>query len=615
MVPGQHRLSIRIEHDSADERRCFEPVAVGEQTIFAGVLAEALETLFSPIRSKCWTMCGSCWTRRRNLTEQGSNMLKDSELIVDSFAGGGGASVGIEKALGRPVDIAINHNADAIAMHAANHPRTRHLTEDVWKVSPKEATAGRSVGLLWASPDCKHFSRAKGSKPVEKKIRSLAWIVVRWVLECSPRIIVLENVREFEEWGPLLPRQVCRACGWKGTEGQTLLARKRRRCPECESLNLTVTEELVPDPKRKGLTFRKFVGRLKGLGYSVQWRTLDAADFGSPTHRRRLFMVCRNDGEPIQWPEPTHADPKKIDGPGLFGQTERPWRTAAECIDWSIPCPSIFDRKRPLAEKTLKRIALGIKRYVLDNPRPFLVNLTHTGERRNPSVDEPLPTVTTAHRGEYGVIAPTLINCANGDKGRWGNGALDIKTPINTIHSGGKNFALVSTFIAKHFGDAVGTTIDRPLPTTTTRGTQNQIVAANLVRFNHDDAGVDIERPAPSVTTNNHAALVYSFLIRYFGTAIGQHVTAPLYTVTGKDRFGLVTVMIDGELFVIVDIGMRMLTPRELARCQGLDDSFILTGTKTSQVARIGNMVCPQPAEAIIRANCCAEMAEHLKIK
>jgi DNA (cytosine-5)-methyltransferase 1 len=288
------------------------------------------------------------------------------ELIVDNFAGGGGASMGIEAALRRCVDLAINHDRAAVEMHSINHPHTRHLCEDVWQVDPVEATAGRRVGLAWFSPDCKHFSRAKGGKPVEKRIRGLAWIVVKWAKLGRPRVIILENVREFEEWGPL------------------------------DKYNM-------PCQKRKGQTFRRWVSSIRSLGYAVEWRMLNAADYGAPTHRRRLFLIARCDGKPIVWPAPTH-------GPG-----RKAYRTAAECIDWSLPCPSIFltreeGRKlgvnRPLAEKTMRRIAMGLKRFVLDNPKPFIVHTTHAGHRRPHGIDEPVPTVTAAHRGEMAVVTP-----------------------------------------------------------------------------------------------------------------------------------------------------------------------------------------------------------------
>ncbi|AMV24560.1 C-5 cytosine-specific DNA methylase [Gemmata sp. SH-PL17] len=639
------------------------------------------------------------------------------ELIIDSFAGGGGASEGIARALGRGPDIAINHNPGAIAMHAANHPRTRHLTEDVFRVNPRQVTAGKPVGLLWASPDCRHFSRAKGGKPVEKSIRGLAWVVIKWAAEVAPRVIILENVREFQEWGPLCPRWDCAACQWRGTEGQVCLKRRgKRACPRCDAAAVRETEHKVPDPDRKGVTFRQFCGRLKGLGYKVETQVLNAADYGAPTHRRRLFLIARRDKRPIVWPEPTHGDPAKI-GRDLFSSELKPWRTAAECIDWSVPCPSIFSRKKPLAEKTLKRIAMGIKRYVLDNPQPFIVRyntekgasdnhsrdlgqpigaitadprfglvtpivspLTHAGERRSHPPGEPLPTVTGANRGELGLVAPVIARIGQtGGNGAYSNGtdepvttltskaehllvapslvqvgygeregqsprALDLHKPLGTAvgtpkhalvsaflarHFGGSvgapadapaptvtgggqgKSAVVAALVTKHYGGMVGVPADTPLPTTTARGAQNQLTVANLVHMNHGEkqwSGTD--EPMRTVTTGGHAALVYSFLVKYFGTAIGCEVDAPAPTVTGKDRFGLVTVEIEGEPYVIVDIGMRMLRPRELARAQGFGENYVLTGTNTNQVERIGNSVCPDVAAAIVRANCADMIAK-----
>lgn len=525
-------------------------------------------------------------------------------LIVDSFAGGGGASLGIAWALGRAPDIAINHDEAALAMHEANHPSTKHVREDVWKARLKELTKGEKVGLLWASPDCRHFSRSKGAQPVKKEIRSLAWIVCRWAKEIKPRVIILENVREFADWGPLVPRYACRQCDWKGTEGQAKLARIHIRCPRCNAARLKQLDEQFPDPQRKGLTFKRWVGQLRAQGYKVDWKVLNAADYGAPTHRRRLFVIARRDGQPINWPEPTHGDPKKLDETPLFERLQ-PWRTAAECIDWSIECPSIFDRKKPLKEATMRRIAMGIKRYVLEASEPFIVPMTHQGERRSIGIDEPLPTVTTAKRGELALVAPILTKFRYSSDGQ----PIDHPMPTVTANSfvkrpgGCTPIGLVSAFIVKHFGNMVGVGANTPLPTTTSKGCQNQVVAANLLRFNFDDAGVDLAKPLPTTTSNNHAALVYSFLIRYFGTAIGQHCTEPLYTITGKDRFGLVIVKVAGESYALVDIGMRMLTPRELARAQGFPDTYLLTGTKTSQVARIGNSVCPHVAKALAAAN------------
>lgn len=527
--------------------------------------------------------------------------LDADELIVDSFAGGGGASLGISWAAGRFADLAVNHDSDALAMFAANHPGARTMLEDVWQINPLEATRGRPVGLLWASPDCKHFSRAKGSKPVSKNIRSLAWVVVKWAMLVRPRVIILENVREFAEWGPVVPAWRCAGCRWRGTEGQAVLVRTRRRCPRCESRRLVETAELIPDPDRKGLTFKRWVGRLRNLGYAVEWKNLNAADFGAPTHRRRLFLVARCDGAPIAWPEPTHGDPVKIDAMPLFDRL-KPWRTAAECIDWSLPCPSIFDRKKPLVEATLRRIAMGVKRYVLDNPRPFLVPVTHSGERRPHAIDEPLPTITSAHRGELAVVSPYLVRY-NTEKSQGDNRAQGVEQPITTLDTQNR-FGLVAAFMAKHFGGMVGVPIDTPQPTITATPTQNQLVAANLIHLNHGDKQWStVEEPARTLTSGKHAALVYSFLTKYFGTAIGQAVDRPLGTQTTNDRFGVVTVTIEGEPYAIVDIGMRMLTPRELARAQGFPDDYVLTGTKTSQVARIGNSVPPVMAKVLVEAN------------
>ncbi|PKL76376.1 MAG: hypothetical protein CVV27_10585, partial [Candidatus Melainabacteria bacterium HGW-Melainabacteria-1] len=327
--------------------------------------------------------------------------LQPNELIIDNFAGGGGASLGIELALGRSPDIAINHDPEAIAMHRHNHPHTRHYCESVWDVSPRKACAGRPVGLAWFSPDCKHFSKAKGGRPVDKNIRGLAWVVIRWARDVQPRIIFLENVEEFQTWGPI--------------------------CPDTN----------MPIKARKGETFRRWVNELESLGYRVEWRELKACDYGAPTTRKRLFLVARRDGLPIVWPTPTH-------GPG-----RQPYRTAAECIDWSIPCPSIFERKRPLAENTLRRTARGIFRHTINCPNPFIVRLGHTGHGdggKSRSANEPLSTITS--KNEHCLVTPTLIQSGYGERPGQAPRSLDLHKPLGTIVAGGNKFSLVAAFLA-----------------------------------------------------------------------------------------------------------------------------------------------------------------------
>lgn len=463
------------------------------------------------------------------LTPQFTLPLHD-ELVVDNFAGGGGASTGIERAIGRPVDIAVNHDPQAVAMHQANHPQTLHLCESVWDVDPREVCAGRRVGLAWFSPDCKHFSKAKGGKPVEKKIRGLAWVAVRWAATVAPRIIMLENVEEFVTWGPL-------------------------------------TADGRPCPRNKGREFRVFVNALQRLGYAVEWRELRACDYGAPTSRKRLFLVARRDGAPIVWPAPTH-------GPG-----RRPYRTAAECIDWTLPCPSIFERKRPLAEATLRRIARGIRRYVVEAAEPFIVRLGHTGHGdagKARSVHDPLSTVTS--KAEHLLVAPTLVQTGYGERSGQAPRAPGLDKPLGTIVAGGQKHALVAAFLAKHYGG-------------------------------NETPGAPLAAPMSTITTQDHHALVAAFLVKFYGTG-GQLAGCdePMHTLPTKDRMGLVTVA--GEQYRIVDIGMRMLQPRELARAQGFGDDYLLEAPhlgrplpKHAQVRMVGNSVCPPMAEALVRAN------------
>lgn len=534
------------------------------------------------------------------------------ELVIDLFAGGGGASTGIEQAIGRHVDIAINHDPEAVSLHQANHPQTQHFVSDVFEVDPRAVCGGRPVGLLWASPDCTFHSKARGGKPFRdrnraRRRRGLAWVVCRWAREVQPRVIALENVEEFQHWGPLL-------------------------------------DDGTPCPERRGLTFRRWVAQLRNLGYAVEWRELRACDYGAPTIRKRLFLVARRDGLPIAWPQPTH------------GAGRKPWRTAAECIDWSLPCPSIFERERPLAEATLRRIAHGIKRYVLDAARPFIVPVTHQGDSRVHSVDEPLRTVTSAKRGEMALAVPTLANLAHSDRGRSERPPGNIQAPVSTIHAGGGNHALVAAFLAKHYGGPpepgkTATDLRAPAPTVMASGGPQALVAANLVhmghgqgadgkaRFSHGIRDVDqplntvtasgmpagvvtshlltnttghaggaTDAPLHTIATGGHHAEVRALLLKYYGTDQDPELREPLHTVTTKDRFGLVTVQ--GELYAIADIGMRMLQPRELYRAQGFPDSYVIDRgadgralSKAAQVRMCGNSVCPQVAMAIVAAN------------
>lgn len=482
-------------------------------------------------------------------------------LIVDLFAGGGGASTGIEQALGRPVDVAINHDPDAIRMHEVNHPQTRHYCESVWEVDPREVCQGRAVDLLWASPDCKHFSKAKGGKPREKAIRGLAWSVLRWVATVRPRVVMLENVEEFKTWGPLLDN------------GQ-------------------------PCPKRKGRTFNAFVNAFKRHGYQVEWRELRACDYGAPTIRKRLFLVARCDGQPIAWPMPTH------------GAGRTPYRSAAECIDWSLPCPSIFTRKRPLAEATLRRIARGLQRFVIENPRPFIVPITHQGGARIHAIDEPLRTITTAQRGEFALCTPYLQTYYGEKRANDARGQV-LGEPLRTQTTENRH-GLVTAFLAKHYGgnyNGPGSALQTPAPTVTSSD-HTALVTSHLVKLRNNQHSQSVHDPLPTVTAGGgHVGEVRAFLIKYYGEGgQWQGLSEPMHTIPTRDRIGLVTV--HGEPYQIVDIGMRMLEPRELFRAQGFPDDYVITHdghgkqfSKTAQVARCGNSVSPMNAAAIVAAN------------
>ncbi len=486
-------------------------------------------------------------------------------IAVDLFAGGGGASEGIYRASGVHPVVAVNHCDHAIRMHEHNHPETIHFRQDVFDVDPGTACPGRLVDLLWASPDCTHFSRAKGGKPRKKEIRALAWVVVKWAKQVAPRVLCVENVAEFRTWGPL------------------------------DEAGKVIRE-------RKGETFRAWIQALEDLGYQVEHRVLNAADHGTPTSRKRLFVVARRDGRPIVWPEPTH-------GPGQA----QPYRTAAECIDWSIPCPSIFTRKRPLAEATQRRIAEGIRRYVLEAAEPFLVDIANQGGGGSYVYPLNQPTRTVTAKASHCVVAPHLINTRNGERKGQAPRTRDIERPLSTITAQGSQGALVSAFLAKHYGGpnghpTPGQDLRGPMPSITASG-QLGPVAVHLTKFyGSAKAGQPVDQPLGTVTAGGgrgggHMGLVAAFLLKYYGQG-GQWsgLGEPMHTVVSKARMGLVTVSIAGEEYALVDIGMRMLQPRELARAQGFSDSYVLMGTKSQQIARIGNSVCPPVAQAIVEA-------------
>ena len=507
----------------------------------------------------------------------------NGELIVDNFAGGGGASTGIELATGKSVDIAINHDPEAIRMHKANHPNTKHYCEDVWQVDPVKACKGHPVGLAWFSPDCKHFSKAKGGKPKDKFIRGLAWVACRWAGLVRPRVIMLENVEEFKTWGPL-------------NRGHH------------------------PIKAKQGKTFEKFVQQLQNLGYEVQFRELVAANYGAPTMRKRFFMIARCDGNPILWPEPTHAprDSEEVKA-GLL----KPYVGAYTQIDFSRPCPSIFDTSqeikekygiravRPLAPKTMERIARGLTKFVLDNPEPFIVPIGY-GERKGQkprihSIENPLPTIVGS--GKHYLCAPALIQY-HSETAKGEVRGQTIEDPIMTV-DGSNRYGLVTSFLHKYYDGGykgAGDSVENPLPTVTAWD-HNSVVTTNLIQMNNHCDGRDIADPLPTITAGDgHFGEVRAFMIKYYGDATGQDIKNPLDTVTSRDRFGLVT--IEGVDYQIVDIGLRMLEPRELYGCQGFPDDYIIdhdfeghTYPRSEQVRRCGNSVCPPLPAAMVRSN------------
>ena len=578
------------------------------------------------------------------------------EIIVDNFAGGGGASTGIELAAGRPVTIAINHDPDAILMHKTNHPYTAHYQASVWDIDPREVCRGRPVGLAWFSPDCKHFSKAKGGKPVDKNIRGLAWIVLRWAGTVAPRVIMLENVEEFQTWGPV-----------------------RRG---------------HPIKSRAGQTFRRFIDQLEGLGYAVEWRELVAADYGAPTTRKRFFLIARRDGRPIVWPEPTHAPAGSRE---VLEGRKKPWRSAAEIIDWSLPCPSIFDTRKEIREKyglsaqrllrpnTMRRIIRGVDKFSIKAPEPFLVVVNHAGGFRGQDVQEPLQTVTAKHG--YGVAAPVMapLTMHNNENAA----GTKITEPVNTITSSGAGghqmvIAPTLTAIGQTGGGDRGRKITEPTHTQVSKA-EECLVAPVMIQYHTEQSekvrGQGVTEPIMTIDASNRYGLAAASLVKYYGNdQHGQKISDPLHTVTAKDKegltiahmvkmkgtnlggpvsepvqtitaggghFGVVTTtavkaesdadlkhwpeirellntycgynlgsedvilfQIDGTLYFMADIGLRMLTPRELYSANGFPPDYIIDRDykgnsygKSKQVARCGNAVPPPFAAALVRAN------------
>lgn len=667
------------------------------------------------------------------------------ELIVDNFAGGGGASTGIELALGRPVDIAINHDISAIAMHEANHPLTRHFCESVWDIDPVKVTQGRPVALCWFSPDCKHFSKAKGGKPVEKNIRGLAWVAVRWAATVKPRVIILENVEEFQTWGPLRPmrdpktgRVVVLDFGDRKNK-QEQKRKPRHRIAEKGEIVPFPLQAMEANPKKKGQTFRQLVKALEGLGYKIEWKELVAADYGAPTIRKRFFLIARCDGRPIVWPEPTHT---KGGAGGL-----KPWRSAAEIIDWNLPCPSIFSSKeeikkqyaltavRPLADNTMRRVARGVDKFVIKAAEPFIVDSNHTSSKkaydffRGQDIEEPLLTITGKHgRGLcMPTISPfTMTNTSNAV-------GTDARDPVNTARTGGgcgqmlvtpvmtaigqtgagdrarsvgqpvitvvskqeacliapsliqyhqeqpdeyvrgqridkpamtldaaNRYGLSAASLIKYYGQGIGQDLHKPAHTVTARDREALTVAFMSKYFSggHDGKGNCPEEPLNTITTAGHSALAAAHVVKFKGDNLGQFPQEPIQTATaGGGQFAVAQTFlakasginlhrwpqvrallnqhcgysiannevllleIGGELYFIADIGLRMLTPRELYNANGFPADYIIEVDafgreykKSDQVARCGNAVPPPFAEALARANL-PELAAHRRLE
>lgn len=636
--------------------------------------------------------------------------LRPGEIVVDLFAGGGGASEGLKQALGIDPALAYNHDELAIGMHAANHPLTQHHREDIWHADPRVDVAGRPIGWFHASPDCTHFSQAKGGQPRSRKTRALSWVVLKWVgqllradrlhgTNTAPRIISMENVWQILTWGPLVAKR-CKETGRVIKMDGTVAARGERVPVE--------NQQLVPDKRHSGRTWRQFVAALRALGYAVEWRKLVASDYGAGTSRERLFLLGRRDGQAIVWPQPTHGS-----APG-----QKPRVTAADCLDFSDLGRSIFGRKKDLADATLRRIAKGVKRHVIDSADPFIVPVTHQGGERVHSVHDPLRTITAANRGELmlampelapfiaehansshslgsmradeplrtvcagvkgghfsvvtpilagvggragqseprsgadplytmttkadtALIAPVLVQTGYGEREGQAPRALDLQQPLGTIVAGGVKHAVAAPHLVKFRGDSIGTAATDPVPTITSGAGASRpagaahalgVATAFLEQANggfYQGDGNDAREPVSTITASGSqqrlvsadliqlapeheagALRVAAFLIKYYGSGIAVDPRDPLDTVTTKDRLALVTVIIRGTPYVIVDIKLRMLKPPELFRAQGFPVTYVIDRTAdgtvlkiTAQVRMCGNSVSPPPMFAIAEAN------------
>lgn len=551
-----------------------------------------------------------------------------NKLIVDLFAGGGGMSLAFERAFGRSPDIAVNHDDDALSMHRMNHPQTRHFVADVFEVCPITVTQGRPVGWLHGSPDCTHHSQAAGGQPRSKKIRGLGWVLPRWAGQVRPEVISMENVKQMLKWGPLVAKRdpATGRCFKRVTDakGKTtwVVAEKGER--------VRVQDQyLVPDKQREGKTWRKFVATFEAMGYEVGYKVRIIANAGGHTTRTRLYLIARRDGQPIVFPEPKYfKEPKK-------GQKR--WKAAAECIDFSIPCKSIFDRPRPLADATLKRIATGIRKFVLDNPKPFIVNMAHGGKVE--SIDQPISTIATEKGGCRALVAPVMVQAAHGEGTpggvkRWGSGCRDAGQPIGTITASGGHAVAAAMLVQTGYGERDGQAprvmdIEQPLGTVVGTG-KHAIAAAYLMQANggfNTTPGHAADEPFSTITNSGSqqqlvtavlspteeagALQVAAFLMRYYGQG-GQwsDLDEPMTTVTTKDRMALVTVTISGTPYVIVDIGLRMLEPRELYNANDFPKTYIIDRghdgrvfTKSQQVRMVGNSVDPVDAADFLEAN------------